>query len=501
MKLSFSLPSKTNSKSNSIKPSNNFGDDSKNSSNAEDSKKFVTEFNASEIITDNDRRKDLVIPPIQNEWEPRKKMKIFELPIVQSDGSGGLNFEVESLSAVAEANDSKMSYGLNLRKSTKGAETDSQDQVNGSDSKSPEMEPSRIAPSAEDGLLQKLKYDLQRLPEDQGMEEFADMPVEGFGAALLAGYGWYEGRGIGKNAKEDVKVVEYHKRTDKRGLGFVNDDVPTRDVNPTQKSNNKGKENDKEKKKEKGRGDRDREREGATSVEKDVRIVGGRNAGLKGRIVEKLGHDRLVVRLSRSEELVTLQVGDVAELGSKEEERCLKRLKELKIKERGLKRVEESRSQDRSEIKASKPVREEGRRDSKSLNNQSRNSSSMGQISWLCSHIRVRIISRDLKGGRLYLKKGKVVDVVSPRICDISMDESNELIRGVSQDLLETALPRRGGPVLVLFGKHKGVYGSLVERDLDRETGVVRDADTHALHNVHLEQVAEYIGDPSYLGY
>ncbi|KAF4372400.1 hypothetical protein F8388_027073, partial [Cannabis sativa] len=501
MKLSFSLPSKTNSKPNPIKPSNNFGDDSKNSSNPVDSKQFVTEFNAHEIVNDSGRQKASVIPPIQNEWEPRKRMKNFELPLVQADGSGGLHFEAESLSAVAEANDSNMSYGLNLRKSTKGVEETEgpKDQVIGSDSKPPLMEPSRNVP-AEDGLLQKLKFDLHRLPEDQGMDEFTDMPVEGFGAALLAGYGWYEGRGIGKNAKEDVKVVEYHKRTDKRGLGFVSDDVPTPGVNSKQKLNSKGKENDREKEKEKGREDRDRE--GGKFVEKYVRIVGGSDAGLKGRIVEKLSRDRVVVRLSRSEKLVELQVGDVADLGSKEEERCLKRLKELKIKERGLKRVEEfPRSQDRSEIKANKPVREEVRRDSKSLNNESRNSSSVGQISWLTSHIRVRIISRDLKGGRLYLKKGKVVDVVSPRVCDISMDESNELIRGVSQDLLETALPRRGGPVLVLFGKHKGIYGSLVERDLDREIGIVRDADTHALHNVHLEQVAEYIGDPSYLGY
>lgn len=99
------------------------------------------------------------------------------------------------------------------------------------------------------------------------------------------------------------------------------------------------------------------------------------------------------------------------------------------------------------------------------------------------------------------MKKGEIVDVVGPSICNISIDGSRELVQGVSQELLETALPRRGGPVLVLYGKHKGVYGSLVERDLDEETGVVRDADSHQLLNVRLEQIAEYIGDPSYLGY
>ncbi|KAK9266237.1 hypothetical protein L1049_000025 [Liquidambar formosana] len=82
------------------------------------------------------------------------------------------------------------------------------------------------------------------------------------------------------------------------------------------------------------------------------------------------------------------------------------------------------------------------------------------------------------------------------------MDESRELIQGVAQELLETVVPRRGGPVLVLYGKHKGAYGNLVERDMVKEeTGVIQDADSHALLNVHLEQIAEYVGDPSYIGY
>ena len=123
------------------------------------------------------------------------------------------------------------------------------------------------------------------------------------------------------------------------------------------------------------------------------------------------------------------------------------------------------------------------------------------KASWLKSHIRVRIISKDLKGGRLYLKKGEVVDVVGPRTCDVSMDESRELIQGVSQDFLETALPRRGGPVLVLYGRHDGVFGNLVSKDLEQETAVVQDGNNHEYVNVRLDQIAEYIGDPTYLGY
>lgn len=79
------------------------------------------------------------------------------------------------------------------------------------------------------------------------------------------------------------------------------------------------------------------------------------------------------------------------------------------------------------------------------------------------------------------MKKGEVVDVIGPHVCDITMGETKELVEGVDEDLLETALPRRGGPVVVLYGKRRGMYGNLVERDLDQETGVAQDADTHEL--------------------
>lgn len=93
------------------------------------------------------------------------------------------------------------------------------------------------------------------------------------------------------------------------------------------------------------------------------------------------------------------------------------------------------------------------------------------------------------------------MDVVGPTSCDICMDETRELIQGVDQELLETALPKRGGPVLVLYGRNKGVYGHLVEKDSEKETGIIRDGDTKELLKVRLEQIAEYLGDPSYIGY
>ncbi|KAG5249117.1 KOW domain-containing family protein [Salix suchowensis] len=448
-KLSFSIPSKSKSKPKPV---------SEQSDN-DNSKQYLTEFDPSKTQLPQNNQTPTILP-IQNDYHPHKKMKNIQLPL-QPDDSTDLRFEVETLSSDQAAASDSISFGLNLRHSATTQTPDAR---------------------TEDVLLEKLRYDLKRLPDDRGFEE--EMPVEDFAKALLKGYGWHEGRGVGKNTKEDVQVKQYTKRTDKEGLGFL---AASHDSKNSKSSRSNGNVN----------GSsvivQEKQREGSKDffLGKEVRVIGGKkeNLGLKGTVVERLGSDSIALRVEKSEERVKVRVSDVAELGSREEEKCLK---ELKI-------IEEKKSSDRD--------REQRRANKRNV--ESRESSKMGNgdagkkrgAQWLRSHIRVRIISKDLKGGKLYLKKGEVVDVVGPYKCDISMDESRELVQSVDQDVLETALPRRGGPVLVLYGKHKGAYGSLVQRDMDREDGVVQDSGSHELLNVKLEQIAEYVGDPSYIGY
>ncbi|KQK19493.1 hypothetical protein BRADI_1g48600v3 [Brachypodium distachyon] len=58
------------------------------------------------------------------------------------------------------------------------------------------------------------------LPDIQGSDEYEEVPVEGFGAALLAGYGWKKGDPIGRDkSKRDAKVFERGRRFDTQGLG------------------------------------------------------------------------------------------------------------------------------------------------------------------------------------------------------------------------------------------------------------------------------------------
>ncbi|XP_057536176.1 protein MOS2 [Amaranthus tricolor] len=468
MKLSFSRSSKqSSSKPNTIpKPLEDLTDSSE--------KTFLTEFDPSKTLISNPTPKKLVIPPKQNEWRSTKKMKNLDLPPIHSDGKP-LEFEMESSDIAAPEPGSDISYGLNVRQQQRGSNVNGNDNFNTRD-------------SVDSILLKKLRNDIDKLNDDEGFENYDEVPVEGFGEALLAGYGWKQGMGVGRNAKEDVKVIEYKRRTAKEGLGFTDKEVPVK----------LGTENGIKK------SDEGKSKGGSLSfgVGKEVRVIHGRELGSKGRVIEVLsGGESLILRLSRSEEEVNVRANEVAELGSLEEEKCLKNVKELKIqrsKEDSKERVKKGKDSSR-ERKESKKGRDESMQvDEKK---SSSNSSSSSRVSWLTSHIRVRIVSKSFKGGRFYLKKGEVVDVVGPMTCDISMDEGREIIQGVDQRILETALPRRGGPVLVLFGKYKGAYGSLVEKDTERESGVVQDADTRELLNVKLEQIAEYVGDPSYLGY
>ncbi|KAL8150693.1 hypothetical protein V2J09_020501 [Rumex salicifolius] len=487
-KLSFSIPKSASSKANRnpLRTSRTFTDNDGHGNENNSSHRFITEFDSSDkslgLSQDSSKTHKRIIAPIENEYMPGKRMKNLDLPLRSAARSGGdVDFEPDSsVDAANEGAGTNMSYGLNIRQS-------------GKDEAGYEgHERGQIKESIDRVLLKKLKDDINRLPDDdEGFDQFEEVPIEGFGAALMAGYGWKDGMGIGRSAKQDVKVVEYKRWAGRGGLGAFSDV----DVSGSQKDNGTGLNSGV--KKEKGR-DEGKPKNAGFPIGKELRIIGGRDIGLKGRVMEELSGDGfLLLALSRSKEQVRVSPADVAELGSSKEEKCLQKLEELRNHDaRANKRGKDSDTSDK-ERKVSRRSAEERRKDD--VGHVKRDRVSKG--SWLSSHIMVRVISQQFKRGKFYLKKGKVLDVVGPTTCDISMDDGKEIIQGVEQDMLETALPRRGGYVLVLSGKHKGVYGSLVKKDSESETGVVQDADTQELLNVRLDQIAEYVGDPSDIGY
>ncbi|KAJ0605299.1 putative G-patch domain-containing protein [Helianthus annuus] len=159
----------------------------KPSLNPSQNKPFFTAFDPPQTQT----KPTCIIPPLANVlWTPQNNTNHTDPP----------------------EEDQNISYGLNLR-----AKKDScgSGRTRNVDRFKSDSRIERI-------LLKKLKRDLDSLPEDGGMDEFEDMPVESFAPALLKGYGWYEGRGVGKNPKDDVKVFEIKRKRGRGGIGFVN---------------------------------------------------------------------------------------------------------------------------------------------------------------------------------------------------------------------------------------------------------------------------------------
>lgn len=397
MKLSFSISSKpsstrppTSNPPESFNPSIDRTRDDDNSAKPQ----FVLVFDPSQKPSSGDPSK-LVIPPIPNSdiWS-NKKTKSLPLPTAAEDSSQESRFVLDT-SGNGSTGPGTNRYGLLLR-------------PNGGEERG-----TSISDSKEDPTKRRFLDATKDLPD----EELPDVPVEGFGAAILAGYGWSEGKGIGRNSKEDPKVFEYKQRSGTEGFGYV------------PQAPSAGKKSQKE------------------EIAAGFKSVNEKNSDAVDR--NKLKPDS----------------------GEKKEKRNTDRRHD-----------ESSREEKRTKYNVTPCIEKT-------------------PVRWLRSHIRVRIVSKKFGGGKLYLKKGEVVDVVGPTTCDIRIDGRRELVQGVDQGILETALPKSGGSVLVLYGKHKGVFGSLVERDSEKETGIVRDADSHALINVSLEQIAEYVGDPSDLGY
>jgi hypothetical protein len=124
---------------------------------------------------------------------------------------------------------------------------------------------------------------------------------------------------------------------------------------------------------------------------------------------------------------------------------------------------------------------------------------------WLVRGISVRIADDRWRNGLFFRKKGVVMDVLTPGVCQLMLVNNGEgsakrdgeggmLLDNVPQGVLETALPKVGGQAIVIRGKKKGAVGILIERNKETETVVIRlDASggQALLSGVKFDDVAE----------
>lgn len=344
--------------------------------------------------------------------------------------------------------------------------------------------------------LQAFKEDLQDLPEQASLDDYATMPIEDFGAAMLRGMGWEEGKPVGRNSKGLVAAVEFVPRGGRLGLGAnapVKEEIKKKYIKPGESRERPAEMVLAEGPEGKSRNVKSldeklvkREVPGAREG-KTMCVVEGRHRGLLGRVVKLVKQEgrseRAQLELASSGEVVTIRCSVLADLGTREADTA-----------QGRGRTERSRDdgdgvgqkRHRSEQRGGDGVGEmkQQRKERKTEKEEPR--------AWLYSNIRVRIVSKSFQGGRLYLKKAVVADVLSPRECVLEL-EGGEVLSNVSQRVLETALPKRGERVMILQGPFRGQRGKMLDKK--GEAASVQLNEDFSLHNFTLDAIAEYTGD------
>ena len=113
---------------------------------------------------------------------------------------------------------------------------------------------------------------------------------------------------------------------------------------------------------------------------------------------------------------------------------------------------------------------------------------------WVRESIRVRVVDKRLERGRLYNKKGAVVDVSGVDDFSIRLDDDSKLYEHLRHAHVETALPKRGGTVLILAGPHKLRRGTLLERHSEEAMAVVKLSGDLSVVTCSFDEVAEWVG-------
>ena len=222
---------------------------------------------------------------------------------------------------------------------------------------------------------------------------------------------------------------------------------------------------------------------------KTMRVVEGRHRGVVGRVLgvtkEEGRSDRARLELASSGEVISVRCSELAEMdaaaaagGGSGSEGGRSKKRERDEDGGGERRAKSGGGgETRREKEESKRSKRERREDP----------------SWVLADIRVRVVSKSFEGGRLYLKKASVADVTAPRECVIELSETGEVLSRVPQRALETALPKRGGRVVVLAGERRGQRGKLLDKK--GEAASVQLAEDLAVQNFRLDDIAEYTGE------
>lgn len=325
---------------------------------------------------------------------------------------------------------------------------------------------SYIGKSLQEKELQAFKEDIEDLPNQASMDEYESMPIEDFGKAMLRGMGWEEGKAVGRMHKGMVEAVEFIPRPGRLGLGAqpaAREEHQKKYIKPGETREKKpdlvrdpllaagtGLKNVKTLDEKLVKREELGPREG-----KRMYIAQGRHCGMSGRVLKISDHE-VSMELTNSGKVVSVRTSE---------------LEEMHVATNA--NVGEKRDRSDDGKSSSEPMAKP----------------------WLLSNIRVRVVSKSFKGGQYYLTKGLVVDVLTPTDCLLQLEgsKSGNTVE-VSQQVLETVLPKTGGRVCIVSGEFRGRRGRLLEKNKSNDTASIQLNDDFSVHVVQFDAVAEYAG-------
>lgn len=89
------------------------------------------------------------------------------------------------------------------------------------------------------------------------------------------------------------------------------------------------------------------------------------------------------------------------------------------------------------------------------------------EVPWLLPGMVVRILNKKLAGGKYYKQKAVVIEVVDEFVGVLKLLDGGDRLK-MDQQELETVVPKTGGDVLILKGRHRGTVARLTELFIDR---------------------------------
>lgn len=416
--------------------------------------------------------------------------------------------------AAPEEADTSITYGLTLH--TKAATAGAADTATVTTVTDAPTEPAPPLVSAEQDLA-RYQQQLDAAAEEATLDEYTNTPIEEFGAALLRGMGWAEGKAVGRRNIRGVvpQAIEFVPRPSGLGLGAN----PAPAAPKREKKYIKPGESRQQKpdlvaldangniKNVRGLDDKLVERSSlGAKPGKTMRIIDGRHSGLSCIVLALEPHiegrsDKATVRLLPSETTATVRLKELAEKGTAAPAAAVNgndRYSNAKKADTGKKRSHGQSDSDLSEIRhISGTTKRQRKSDHSDEEDVPPAAASSSDKPWLAPHIMVKIVDKHLQGGKLYLKKAEVIEVTQPTRCTLYSRDLRKYVSDVHQNLLETVVPQEeGSRLLVVSGKHRGQRVRLLRRSRDAQVAVVQFmSDLSQVAKLSFDDVSSYVGD------